>query len=199
MSRPEAPRAVRDDAPPATATLTLRRFVPGDAAKVFAMSREDGIRTWIPDQVYGDETEAATVLAQLIARVRDPGTPRRAPYVLAICRAGAEEPVGHAGLSPLDGEVEVGFAIEHRWQRCGLATAAVRQLVQWSLGRFALPRVIGVVADDNAASWRVLERVGFVLASRVSGTLHGRAGLVRTYRFGPAADAPVGAARRERR
>jgi RimJ/RimL family protein N-acetyltransferase len=72
-------------------------------------------------------------------------------------------------------------------------------LVDWSLGRFALPRVIGVVADDNAASWRVLERVGFVLASRVSGTLHGRAGLVRTYRFEPAADAPVGAARRERR
>jgi len=59
MSRPDAPRAGRDDAPPATATLTLRRFVPGDAAKVFAMSREDGIRTWIPDQVYADEAEAA--------------------------------------------------------------------------------------------------------------------------------------------
>jgi hypothetical protein len=97
MSRPEAPRAIRDDAPPATATLTPRRFVPGDAAKVFAMSREDGIRTWIPAQVYGHETEAGTVLAQPIAQVRDPGTPRRAPYVLAICRAARRSRSGTRG------------------------------------------------------------------------------------------------------
>lgn len=180
------------DAPPATAALALRAFVPGDTAKVFAMSREEGVRTWLPDQIYADEAEAAAVLRQLIAWVRDPGTPQHAPYVLAVCRAGAAEPIGHAGLSPLRGDVEVGFAIERRWQGRGLATAAVRQLVAWSLGRFALPRVLGVVADDNAASWRVLERAGFELESRSPGRLHGRTRLVRTYRFGAVADARGG-------
>lgn len=198
MRSPEALRAVRDDAPPATAALTLRCLVAGDAAKVFAMSREEGVRTWLPDQVYADEAEAAAVLQRLIAWTRDPGTPRRAPYVLAIWRAGSAKPVGHAGLSPLGSEVEVGFALERRWQGHGLATAAVRQLVEWSLGRFALPRVIGVVADDNAVSWQVLERAGFELASRIPGTLHGRAGLVRTYHFEPAAGARLHDVRRER-
>ena len=45
---------------------------------------------------------------------------------------------------------------------------------------------------DDAASWRALERAGFVLACRTPGTLPGRAGLVRTYRFGPVADARYG-------
>ena len=49
MRPPEALCAVRDDAPPATAALTLCCLVAGDAAKVFAMSRE-GVRTWLPDR-----------------------------------------------------------------------------------------------------------------------------------------------------
>ncbi len=159
----------------------LRRFVPEDAPKVYAMSQEPGVRTWLPDQVYESEARALEVLRDLIDKCHDPGTPVRAPYVLAVCLTSSLELIGHVGLSPLAGEVEVGYAIEDEHQGKGLASEAVRATVNWALPRFGLPRVLGIVAVDNLASCRVLENAGFVLASEAMGSLHGRRGLIRTY------------------
>ncbi len=46
-----------------TPSLTLRPFVSEDARKVFQMSQEEGLRVWLPSQVYQDEVHAASVLA----------------------------------------------------------------------------------------------------------------------------------------
>ncbi len=63
----------------------------------------------------------------------------------------------------------------------GLASQAVRAMSEWALTRFGLPRILGVVATDNAASCKVLENAGFELIGESMGKLHGRCGLVRTY------------------
>jgi len=170
-------------APPlvASPSLVLRHFVPEDAPKVYAMSRETSLRTWLPDQVYDSEAGALEVLRFLIGKYRDPGTPVRAPYVLAVCLAVSSDLIGHVGLSPIEGHVEVGYAIEEKHQGRRFASEAVGAMVGWALPRFDLPRVLGIVAKDNAASCRVLERAGFELASELAGSLHGRTGTVRTY------------------
>ncbi len=137
-------------------TVVLRSFVPQDAPKVHAMSQESGLR-------------------------RVPGSPVSAPYVLAVCLRGSSELIGHVGLSPLYGEVEVGYAIEEKHQGRGFASEAVGTMVNCALQRFDLPRVLGIVGKDNAASCRVLENAGFALTSEAMGSLHGRPGLIRTY------------------
>lgn len=162
-------------------TVALRHFVPEDAHKVFVMSQESGLRTWLPDQVYESEAGALEVLRYLIEKYRDPGTPSLAPYVLGVCFNGARELIGHVGLSPLNGQIEVGYAIENTHQDKGFASQAVRAMSEWALARFALPRVLGIVATDNAASCRVLEHAGFEFAEESMGRLHGRSGLVRRY------------------
>jgi RimJ/RimL family protein N-acetyltransferase len=167
--------------PPASRSVVLRQFVLADVPKVYAMSREIGLRNWIPDQVYESEAQAREVLEYLIEKYDDPGSPMHAPYVLAVCLRNTLELVGHVGLSPLRGEVEVGYAIEEKHQGRGLASEAVRAMVDWALPRFDLPRVLGIVATDNVASCRVLERAGFTLAREAAGSLHGRPGLIRTY------------------
>jgi hypothetical protein len=43
----------------ATARLRLRPLMAADVPKLFVMSREAGMRRWIPDQVYRDEAHAA--------------------------------------------------------------------------------------------------------------------------------------------
>jgi RimJ/RimL family protein N-acetyltransferase len=171
--------------PIASGTLVLRCFVPEDAPKVFAMSQEAGVRTWLPDQVYGSEAHALEVLRYLIANYRDPGTPALGPYVLGVCRQDSGELIGHAGLSPLHGDVEVGFAIETASQGRGFASSAVRTLSEWSLRRFALPRIVGIVAADNEASIRVLQHADFRMTEESSRRLHGRSRLVRTYQWPP--------------
>jgi [ribosomal protein S5]-alanine N-acetyltransferase len=171
--------------PLTTPSLTLRIFAPEDAPKVFAMSREPGMRTWLPDQVYENEQSAIDVLRYLITQCRDPGTPARGPYVLGICLTKSSELIGHVGLSPLRGQVEVGCAIEQRFQGRGFATEAIKAMSEWGMQRFGLAHVLGIVATENIASSRVLERAGFALIDESTRSLHGQTRLVRTYRKEP--------------
>lgn len=168
-----------------TPSLTLRCFTPADARKVFDMSQESGTRSWIPDQVYANEQAALDALRYLIAQYDDPGIPARALFVLGICLKSSSELIGHVGLSPLGDQVEIGYAIENKHQGNGFATEAVKAMSEWGIQRFMLPRILGVVATDNRASCRVLERAGFVLLDESMGCLHGRAGLVRRYHKEP--------------
>lgn len=142
-----------------TARLVLRPFTLGDVPKLFVMSHEAGLRRFIPDQVYRDESHATEVARALIAFTDQPPDPRVRPYVLGVAHAG--ELVGHVGLSAARGSVEVGYAIEDRWQGQGFATEAVRAMSDFALGALGLPEVLGVVAADNLSSRRVLEKAGF--------------------------------------
>jgi len=168
--------------PIVTTSLTLRTFVPEDAPKVFAMSQENGIRTWLPDQVYEDAETALEVLRHLIAKCRDPGTPALGPYVLGIRLTSSSDLIGHVGLSPLNDQVEVGCGIEHRFQGRGFATEAIKAMSEWGMQSFGLAQVLGIVASENIASCTVLERAGFVFMEESTRSLHGRARLVRSYR-----------------
>lgn len=163
----------------------FRTFVPEDAPKVFAMSQEIGIRTWLPDQVYDDAQSALEVLRYLIAQCDEPGTPTLGPYVLGICLSRSSELIGHVGLSPLSGQVEVGCAIEHRFQGRGFATEAITAMAQWGIQSVALAQVLGIVASENIASCRVLERAGFTFIDESMRSLHGQSRLVKTYRKAP--------------
>jgi RimJ/RimL family protein N-acetyltransferase len=146
-----------------TSRLVLRPFVLADTPKIFAMSQEAGMRLWIPDQVYRDEEHADLVLRALIAFTDEPPDPRTRPYVLGIEHAG--ELVGHVGLSPARGSVEVGYAIEDACQGKGLATEAVSAMTRWGLTNLALPEVLGIVGVENVVSCRVLEKSGFAKRS----------------------------------
>lgn len=161
--------------------VTLRQFVPEDARKIYLLSQESGLRTWLPDQVYDSEEQALKVLLYLIETLRDPGNPALGPYVLGVHFNESNELIGHVGLSPLHGQVEIGYAIEDKHQGKGLATQVVRAMSDSALTRFELPRVLGIVASDNAASCRVLVRAGFVLVEESMGSLHGLERRIRRY------------------
>ncbi len=119
------------------------------------------MRKWIPTQVYRDEAHAASTLAFLAAQCRADIDLTTSPCVLGIELKATGALVGHVGLSPLDGEVEVGFAVEHSQQGKGIATEAVRALCEWAAVKFPEIRIIGIAARENLASQRVLERSGF--------------------------------------
>lgn len=165
--------------------LTLRPFELEDAAKVFAMSQEPGIRAWIPDQVYEDEPAALEVLRYLITQYQAVVTPAQSPYVLGVCLKGSWELIGHVGLSPLDGLVEIGYAIEEKHQGNGYATQAVTAMTEWGTRDLGLHGILGIVGGGNIASRKVLEHAGFELISEAVGVLHGWRGSIRTYRKEP--------------
>jgi RimJ/RimL family protein N-acetyltransferase len=144
-----------------TASLELRPFRIEDAAAAHVLSNEAQFRQWLPSQVYADEAAARCALQSLIEGYGLPADPRHAPFVLATDHKKDERLIGHVGLSPFGGEVEVGFAIAEAYQRRGLATEAVVAACHWAFARFELARIVAITAVSNLGSRAVLARAGF--------------------------------------
>lgn len=161
----------------------LRKFALTDTAKIFQMSIEEGMKHWIPDQVYQDENEAKEVLEFLISQYDSPEGPAAVPVVLGVCLQGTGELIGHAGLSPNGDEVEIGYAIEESKQKNGYASDAVAAFCKWAKTFYGLKHIMGIVASENAGSCRVLEKAGFEFIEEKERTMHGSLKLAKIYRF----------------
>ncbi len=71
--------------------------------------------------------------------------------------------IGHAGLQPLAGtqDVELGYYLGRPAWGQGYATEAARACLRFGFDVCGLPRIVAVVRHENAASRRVLEKLGF--------------------------------------
>ena len=70
--------------------------------------------------------------------------------------------VGIAGLQPLDGgpDVELTYALEPSSWGAGYATEAGAAALAYAFADAGLERVVGIAKPENAASVRVLEKLG---------------------------------------
>jgi RimJ/RimL family protein N-acetyltransferase len=112
--------------------------------------------------VYADLAEAEAALAYLISSYSEPGDPRRGPYVLAVERVDDGQLLGHVGFSPLDGDVEVSYAIAEAARGGGLGAEALARACEWAGRVFRLPTIVAATASQNIASRRTLEQARFV-------------------------------------
>jgi ribosomal-protein-alanine N-acetyltransferase len=170
-----------------TEALVLRPFELEDAKAVYALSIEPASRLWLPSQVHADEVEARGVLQFLIAQYEASADPRHGPYVLAVDHRVDGTLIGHVGLSPFEGDVEVGFAVAEAYQRRGLAVEAVIAACRWAFGWFGLVRILGIAAQSNQGSRKVLFRAGFEHRTDRVMSFQGKEQAVSVYRLsGPA-------------
>jgi ribosomal-protein-alanine N-acetyltransferase len=80
--------------------------------------------------------------------------------------------IGYCGLYPhfdragegIEGEAALGFTLARAYWGRGLATEAALVFVRFGFEQLALNRVVTSVEVGNAASMRVLEKLGFVIA-----------------------------------
>lgn len=99
--------------------------------------------------------------------VEKPQDHRLPNFLITAPGAGGARIIGACGLSLLDGEVNLGYWITPDEQGRGYATEAARALL--SLARaLGHGRVVAHHYVDNAASGRVLEKVGFRRTGRVA-------------------------------
>ncbi|MEA2285039.1 MAG: hypothetical protein QOJ21_1082 [Solirubrobacteraceae bacterium] len=90
-------------------------------------------------------------------------------YAYVIVRRSDGLAVGDAGFfgAPgADGEVEIGYALVSRARGGGLAGEAVALLADWALSQPGVRAVTARVEAGNAASVRLLDRLGFVADGR---------------------------------
>ena len=155
-----------------TGALFLRHLTLDDTAVMLRLSQEQGIRAWIPNQVYADEAQALEVLRFLSSQYSPSANPRHTPYVLGVCLSASHELIGHVGFSPCEYGVEVGYAKQ-----------AVFAATTWALSRFDLPFIHAIVAAENIRSCKVLESCRFQVLAVIQRKLHGVERPVRIYRL----------------
>lgn len=145
-----------------TPSLRLRHLLAEDAARMMELNGEPSTRRWLPSHVYADANAAATRIRYLMGCYASPGDPRLGPYVLAVEDRGVGALLGHVGFSPLDGEVEVSYAIAEGARRHGYGAEALRCACRWVAEGFDLPGILAITESANVPSRRTLERAAFV-------------------------------------
>jgi RimJ/RimL family protein N-acetyltransferase len=135
-----------------TARLRLRRLVPGDLAALHALQSREDVTRWL----YWDPRDEDEVRASLEAHI---ARPFKEGVVLAIDLNG--ELIGTANVAVGEHrQGEVGFMLHPDHQGHGYATEAAAAILELAFGTYGLHRVHGSVEPRNAASVRVLERLG---------------------------------------
>ncbi|WP_410787265.1 GNAT family N-acetyltransferase [Kribbella sp. C-35] len=137
--------------------VTLEPLRPDHADAVLAFERENReyFASWVWDR--GDEffTDYATRYAALLAE-QEAGVCR---FHVLVDGSGAV--VGRVNLMDLEnGSAELGYRIAEKWAGKGLATAAVRALIELA-PTYGLTALSAGASNHNGASQAVLTRTGF--------------------------------------
>jgi RimJ/RimL family protein N-acetyltransferase len=146
-----------------TPRLRLRRLRPTDEPELIALDTDACVMRYVgspPGARAHDETAE---------RVRERIRADHGPHGWWIVEDKEDGRFHGLGLllpMPDAGDIEVGYRLARRsWGR-GIATEAAAALVDYALGRLALPRVVAVVYPDNRPSRRVLDKLGFTRAGQ---------------------------------
>ena len=144
-----------------TNNLYLREFTIDDTDQIYELSLEEGMKKWLPDQVYDSKEEASQILNFLISQYDSIIEPNKSPYVLGLELKENNELIGHIGLSPYQDVIEIGYAVGEKYQGFGYATEAVNTFSNWVLNNIDIDYIWGIVAQNNKASIKVLKKAGY--------------------------------------
>lgn len=145
----------------ATARLLLRPFRPGDAPAYAAIRAKPEVMRFMPGGIARcatAEADAARLVADFAAQWQRIGY---GPWAVEDRASGAL--LGHLGLRQLPelgGETEVLYLLDSAaWGR-GFATEGALAARDVGFGALRLTRLVGYALAENAASRRVLARIG---------------------------------------
>lgn len=143
-----------------TARLRLRPFSDSDADVLFALhSNAYVLRYW--DAPPWNERERAVRFIATCREITEAGTGTR----LAVERGSDGAFIGWCGLTRWNSDyrsASLGYCFDDAAWGQGYATESARALLQWAFDTLAINRVQAETDTRNAASARVLEKLGFV-------------------------------------
>lgn len=146
-----------------TARLTLRPFALEDVDEVHALWIDPDVRRYLWDDVVIPRERADEMVRAIIA-----GFERNGRGMWLIHEKGVESPCGFCGFLPrkeLDrAELIYGLA-PSVWGR-GYATESARAVMEYGFETLNLPKIAAAADVPNAASVRVLERLGMRFVRR---------------------------------
>jgi len=142
-----------------TVRLRLRPFGDADADDLFALHSSAHVLRYWDAPPWSDRARAERFITACRQMAED-GTGAR----LAVVRVADETFIGWCGVqgrNPEHRSASLGYCYTESAWGYGYATEAARELLRWSFATLDLNRVQAEVDTRNAASARVLEKLGF--------------------------------------
>ncbi|MBO4384802.1 MAG: GNAT family N-acetyltransferase [Clostridia bacterium] len=141
-----------------TERLYAREFVKEDAADVFEYAgsvESSGFMEFSPESFEGCERFIEGRLASQIASPRT-------YYDLALCLKDEDKMIGAMGIYLSDDlkQGELGYILKDGYRRMGYATEAAKGFLRFGFLGLGLHRITAKCDDMNAASYRVMEKIG---------------------------------------
>lgn len=140
-----------------TPRLTLRRVLDADYEHFCSLYADPGRMRYIGHGAPRDRSETRGFLDAMLRHWTLYGFGR---WVM-LSKPGGEW-VGRCGLSWMPGadHVELGYILRAEFEGRGLATEASRAALAYGFDELRLPRIVAVALPENAASRRIMEKVG---------------------------------------
>lgn len=148
-----------DPLPCLTPRLRLRRFAAEDLFALQAYRRDP-----LPGRFQGWAPQSDADTAAWIRRMQTlPFCPPGDWFQLAIAMADDDRLIGEIGLrrhAARPHQAELSFTLDRAWHGQGLATEAVRAIVDLLWADSTLHRLLALADQRNVASMRLLQRLG---------------------------------------
>lgn len=143
-----------------TARLTLEPLTAAHAAVMFPLMADLRLYAYVPSEPAVSEETLRERYARLESRVSPDGSERWLNW--ALRRRAPEQYVGRVEATiERTGDAWIAYMIGAEFWGQGFATEAVRRLVEGLFADARVQRIRATVDTRNAASMRVLDRLGF--------------------------------------
>ncbi|MEO7093047.1 MAG: GNAT family N-acetyltransferase [Polyangiales bacterium] len=140
-------------------SLRLRALRPDDAPAVFELYGDRDANRYGYQPTMSEVADAERLIGEIAELAR-----KRTLFHWGVARRDDDVIIGHATLFKLERahhRAEIGYSIRRdHWGR-GLGAEAARQLIAFAFDRLDLRRLEADVDPRNAASLRMLEKLGF--------------------------------------
>ena len=153
-----------------TERLTLRPFSQDDCASLHEVLGQEGVLRYFPNQNPPALDRVEKFIEAQINHWQEHGfgwwaVNLKKPDMEALPEAGKFTLIGWNGLQylPDTDEVEVGYLLALPFWGCGLAAEGAQPALRMAFEQLNLDEVVGIVHPENAASMRVLEKIGMRL------------------------------------
>jgi ribosomal-protein-alanine N-acetyltransferase len=138
-----------------TERLLIRSFAPSDWKDVWEYLSDPLTYVFEPGEPLSEEQ------ARFLSEERS-----KSHEFLAVELRQKHKVIGHLSFYQIDREDlhtwELGYIFNPSYQMQGYATESVRAIVQYGFGELHVHRIVANCNPENIASWRVLEKAGFV-------------------------------------
>ena len=141
-------------------------------------SLDEDNRRFVPDEVFETYEEAEKRLKWLIASYKSSNGPFVYPIII-----NDNVNIGYVQACPIKEGYEIGYHIAKKYTGNGFATEAIRVFLPEIMTSLGINKIYGIVLEENAASYKVLEKCGFKLTYKGVGKYQGVERAIRRYIF----------------